>query len=215
MLNRPIPPDEEGKERPEKIPSLDEVVLAHVPEVLLTGEISAKKELNQAEWYTPGAVKGVPLTGFKPEKTFAIREKLELKPGPQTYRIRAWTEDSVEADVSLKIEYRPPVPEVRLIPPHGGEIVYGEAASGEIELSGRIDMPKSLHPFRPELVLLVDGDKQAEVEIDERTGTFKVRAKLKPGIRRIRIRASNKWTPPKDTKESNELRVRYLARPRS
>jgi WD40 repeat protein len=194
-------PDPDGKE-----------MVVTDSEVFVSGTMSADEVLRTAELIRPRTRAASTMSGFKPgsSKSFAFKEKLTLNPGRQEFIFRATAVNSHLAERKFTIEYRPGLPQgVVIIAPVRDETWYGEKEIRDVEVRGRITVPRHGHPYR--VVLMVDDEEQGKLDIDERAGTFTVPAKIKPGQwRTIRIKVSNEWNP---ARTSDAVRVKYLRPP--
>jgi WD40 repeat protein len=183
-----------------------------VPRVTLAGKVSARAgKLLALEMLLPGAARGVPLRGFVADREalFRFREPLELKPGVQTYRFRARTVTSADADRSVKIAYRPPVPQLTLTEPRWGTVINGETPTAEVPVRGKIAFPDHSRDHPSRRVLLIDDAEHGEVTVEERAGTWTAKAKVAPGAHRLRVRASNEH----DTSVASEETLIHYQRP--
>ncbi len=207
-------PDPDGKVTKWKEVPPSETVYVSASEVFVSGKINADENLHAAEWQQvePETNPVAALSDFKPDKSLTFKEKLKLKPGLQTYRFQAKSVNSPQSDRELKIFYRPPLPGVTNVTITGltpGNVLYGEKETALVTITGRISVPKHEHPYSG--VVVVDDEEQGKLDVDERAGTFKAQATIKPGSHNVRIKLSNKWNP--DARYSETIQIRYLRPP--
>ncbi len=189
-------PDPGGKAKWKEVSS-SETVYVSASEVFVSGKINADENLRAAEWQQVGPESNpvAALSDFKPDKSLTFKEKLKLKPGLQTYRFQAKSVSSPQSDRELKIFYRPTLPgvtNVRITGLNPGNVLYGEKETAVVTITGRITIPKDKHPYSA--MVVVDDEEQGKLDVDERAGTFKAQATIKPGSHTVRIKLSNKWT---------------------
>jgi WD40 repeat protein len=188
-------------------------VVVHAAAVRLTGQIEASEDLVEAEWFRGEAARGAGLTGFVPNKAkrLTIHEELALRPGRQTFRFRARTATSDPAEPgALTIDYRPPLPTVRIREPRRGYALDGEKDTAVVRLRAEVRPPADRQPYRA--AVLVNGKELSQApHIDERAGALTADVPVGPGESRIEVRLSNDWgTPP----QGDETRTRYRRPPR-
>ena len=187
-------------------------IVVHTPHVHLQGRIEASDNLVAAELFRGTEDKGTRLAGFRPNiaNEIAVNEELHLVPGRQLFRLAASTAHSDRAERRLTIDYRPPVPEVELMPPNGGISITGEKASFPLTLEGKIRLPPESQPYRLKL-LHNNRELTNALTVSEPTESIKAIIELTPGDNRIRVVAENKWDM---RSASQEILVHYSRPPR-
>jgi WD40 repeat protein len=187
-------------------------VVVHAPTVRLRGKATATENLAQADWFAGNETRGKRLTGFEPDrgKEFSFEEALTLRPGKQTFHLRARTATSDPAETSLTIDYQPLLPTVVLREPAPGTVLYGDKATATVRVIGRLTRPDDRQDYRAAILV---NDREATVSpvIDEKAGTLTASVPVGPGEARIQVRLSNAWGM---TADSDEVAVRYLRPPR-
>lgn len=161
--------------------------------ILVSASIRSDDPVDRAEWSRDGeewrAMEPVPGTpvGYQAEA--------ELKPGPNTIRIRAKSSDSVFAEARAELSYVPPVPEVvdlALDPPGSVLIVPPDREPPRIRLAGRLIPVADPAPFQASLI--VNGVPIDELpEVDDEAATLSAGVPIRPGENVIRVRLGNAW----------------------
>lgn len=186
-------------------------VVVHTPRVRVVGTLEATEPLVQAEWDRgDGSARAV--TGFRPSQAreLAVQEEVTLRPGTQTFRLRARTATSDGTESAVTLDYRPLLPEVSLVAPPPGEVLYGEEPTAVVRLQAKVHLPDDPHPYRA-TVVVQDRETAALLTLDEKSGLLHAAVTVGPGESRLRVRLRNAWGM---TADSAETEVRYLRPPR-
>src|SRR5262249_9940997 len=179
-----------------------------VPRVRVEGEITATAPLTRAEWFLDQGDTGKALTGFASGKrSFTLAEKIELRPGEQTLRFVARTEDSDPAERSLRIEYRPQVPRIADISPEGPVKLVAGKDPREIKITWQLAAADNKHPFQDSVV--VNG-KKSTAKIEVADGTYSATVPVGDGLNRVAVELNNRW----GSVSRQEIEVRYVRPPR-
>jgi WD40 repeat protein len=189
-------------------------VVIETPDVELRGEIKADKEpLIEAAWDRGKDTRTIRLGSFEPGERGRIRfrEWIALQPGVQTIRFRAQTKNSDEAQRSLTLEYRPPVPVVSVTEPRAAQVFDGEEEKRAIRVRGKLVLPPKQARQKYEALLLVNGKRAAPLrDIDEKTGTWSGEVVLGLGESVLQVLMSNQWG---SVEYSEEVPVQYVRPP--
>lgn len=189
-------------------------VVVGTPEVELRGEIKADKELLvEAVWDRGKDSRAIRLSSFEPGKhdKITFRERITLRPGVQTIRFRARTKNSDEAQRSLTLEYRPPVPVVSITEPRAGGVFDGKEETKAIQVRGQLTLPPKPAREKYHAILVINGKPAAPLrDIDEKMGTWSAEVVIAPGESRLQVLVSNEW----GTEDySEEVPIQYVRPP--
>jgi WD40 repeat protein len=177
----------------------------------MRGQVEAKEEITKAEWERDGEGKPAPLGRLQAgDKKLTLREKVVLKPGLQTLRLRAKSVTSDPAERTIAILFVPPVPNAALTTPQPDYVVPGDGESIDIEVKARLSVPAEAHPFQTFLVRNGQEEKWAAA-VDEKSRTLTAKVALAPGPNRLQIRLRNEWG---SVFTSEEVRGRFVRPPR-
>jgi hypothetical protein len=185
-------------------------IRVNVATIRIMGEMKAAEdeELEKAKW-AQGKDEAKPLTTFEPKKkSLPIKERVELKPGPQAFRFLAKTATSPEEERTVTVEYQPLVPQVTISSPQSGDSFKGEEESTWIELHAAFGSVSGPQP-KP-TILLNDRELDVAAQINQAARTITAKVPLKPGANQLRVKLSNDWG---STSVSEEVTVRYLRPP--
>ncbi len=181
--------------------------------VRIEGSIRSTARLVKAEWSRSGAA-ARRLSLFdpgRPSLELAIREEVELKPGVQPVRFLAATGNQMEstAEALVLLDYRPRLPELVLVEPAQGLVIYGDKDAAEVTVKGRLDLLEESQ--LDQAAMLLDGRELAvRPSIDLQTQTVSARIPLSPGSHRLQVKLRNRW---RET-VAGEVQVRYARPPR-
>ncbi|HVA51297.1 MAG TPA: hypothetical protein VNH11_33455 [Pirellulales bacterium] len=162
--------------------------------IVVRGTITAADELAAAEWKWGGDEDWHPFHGFERGKELRVDEKIALEPGQRRLLCRATTvgRRPSREEVSLAIDYRPPLPRLGRVGLAPRQVRQG-AGPLEVVLSGEWEAGERLRPFTLQ-VFRDDQPLASRVEIDEAQRTFRVRAPVSPTDgNRLQIRVANEW----------------------
>jgi hypothetical protein len=170
-----------------------QAVVVQVPRVQVRGRVkAAKEELKEASWSRGGDARSRPITGFvaATQKELPITQAVELEPGTQLVRFRTRTPTSPEAESSVAILYRPPLPTVVVLDPEPGHQVVGDGPTQRLEVRARLTPPA--HRHRYEAHILVNG-KEYPAEVNEAEQLLTAVVSLRPKENHIQVRLRNAW----------------------
>jgi WD40 repeat protein len=187
-------------------------VIVNVPQVRLVGSIKAVRELTVARRQAPPDA-WADLAKFRPSTAndFTIDEPLTLRPGVQKVTVRARAAGSDEAEQSVSVEYRPPLPRLELAALPAGPMFYDEGKGApEIRFGGPVILPHDPAPaaVKATATLLVNG-QELPAAIDLKALTWTASARLQPGANRVQVRVRNDWHEA----TYSDLQLSYLRPP--
>ncbi len=168
-------------------------LVVHAPELWITGKVESEKEnLSEARLLGPAPEERKELDGFKAgqDRAFAIKQKLNLKPGAQHFRFAARSANSDPTEVALTVEYQPPLPGLSILEPKSDFKLYDDRDKPTVKLVAELTPPAHPQPF--EAVLTVNGkDQVLPVKPDQQR--LEAEVGLRPGENLLQLRLSNAW----------------------
>jgi WD40 repeat protein len=152
------------------------------------------------------------LTGGTKEVSLGQQE-IGLEPGDQELRFIAKTANTGPTEASLKISYRPALPELTVTEPRDNLVLQEKDASPELEVKGEIVPPDEFQPFQIEIqvtnknqIVKQEGKDQIVVPFvanpfaanKENLSLNLAKIRLGPGENQIQVQLRSQWetSPP-------------------
>jgi WD40 repeat protein len=190
-------------------------VVVDVPRVRLSGMLRAAPDagpLVEATWGT-GQGELRRLTHFQPgvQTEWSLAEEVSLQPGAgNRFRVRARSERSPASEADIAVDYRPALPQLRIVTPAdpADPLIEGKDEP-RTELRAVLLWSGQRHPCRA--VVLVNGEQAGEpIALDAQSESLAAPVPLRLGANTVQVQLGNAWAR---TEISRPLTVRYLRPP--
>ncbi|MBW3599437.1 MAG: WD40 domain-containing protein, partial [Planctomycetes bacterium] len=189
-----------------------ESLIVDKPELRLTGDITAapNEQLAAVQVYLNERLLAEPAVANV--ANFALDQAIPLQPGAQKIRVVAASGNSIAAETTLAVEYRPRLPDVRILRPAADHELVKGRDEPRVEVEVAATPADDAHPYRIELLL--NGKVVAEAEPEDfsrkQTIVWAIELDQDQSDQEVRVRVSNVWSPALAATRS----LRFLRPPR-